>query len=270
MAENKEQNQATQEDNVVRESMVWYRSFVDSVEKLNDVNIKYLCYYSIFNYGLNGEIPTTDNEIVNALFAFAKPLIDKNINRYEACKKNGAKGGNPNFKKGQPNPYYNKKDNQTNNQIDNQIDNLNENVNDNDNVNDNVNVNVNVNDNVNDNLHSELFSLFSKKFTTSYPTKDITINKEEELNKLNLEQIDIDLLIKKISDSDFLIDCDNLGLQWCLLNYKRIISGIYDRKLLKTAKNESQGHMQQRSTLSDDLKRVENILNIIDIEPTGE
>lgn len=253
MTENKQETQEQESTN--RESMVWYRSFVDSVEKLNDINIKYLCYYSIFNYGLNGELPTTDSEIVNALFAFAKPLIDKNINRYEACKRNGAKGGAP---KGNQNACKNNQKT-TKEQPKN-------NLNVNENVNDNENVNVNDNENENDNvlLKSEKFSLISKKFTASFPNKDNNITKEQELAQIDFEQIDIDLLIKKVKDSEFLLDCNNLGLQWCLLNYQRIIKGNYDKSMLKTAKNESQGHMPQADTTSKDLNRLENALNKID------
>lgn len=263
MTENKQETQEQESTN--RESMVWYRSFVDSVEKLNDINIKYLCYYSIFNYGLNGELPTTDSEIVNALFAFAKPLIDKNINRYEACKRNGAKGAEYGKLGGAPKGNQNakKKEKQPQKQPQNI---LKQPLNVNENVNDNENVNVNDNENENDNvlLKSEKFSLISKKFTASFPNKDNNITKEQELAQIDFEQIDIDLLIKKVKDSEFLLDCNNLGLQWCLLNYQRIIKGNYDKSMLKTAKNESQGHIPQADTTIKDLNRLENALNKIE------
>lgn len=61
---------------------------------------------------------------------FNERLLTVMSQRKERAKKNsanGKKGGNPNFKKGEPNPYYTEtdkqKDNQTDNQTDNQKDN---------------------------------------------------------------------------------------------------------------------------------------------------
>ena len=176
--------------NEPRESMVWYRSFFDAVETIKDINTKYQCYYAILCYGFFGDEPKTDNEIVSVLFASVKRNIDSNIRRYEACKNNGAKGGNPNFKKGKPNPYYKQKDNQTHNQIDNQSDNQKDNLYENDNVNENVNDNENDNENDNVNLvDKETLSQISTKFSLKFPFKNLHIKFKEKKCEGTLRKI---------------------------------------------------------------------------------
>ena len=58
---------------------------------------------------------------------FYSARLSKNMRKIEAARemnrKNGANGGNPMFKKGCPNPYYNKKDNQSDMHTDNREDN---------------------------------------------------------------------------------------------------------------------------------------------------
>lgn len=127
-----------------RESIVFYKSFYDAIKGLDAENYKKCCN-AILEYAFDGKEPIKDS-VEYLVFTLVKPQIDKNNARYE----NSKKGGNPNFKKGQKNPYYNNqeitktlpKDNQ---EITNQL----PNVYVYDNVNDNVYVNANVNDNVN-------------------------------------------------------------------------------------------------------------------------
>jgi hypothetical protein len=127
-----------------RESVVFYKSFYDAIKGLDAENYKKCCN-AILEYAFEGKEPIKDS-VEYLVFTLVKPQIDKNNTRYE----NSKKGGNPNFKKGQKNPYYNNqeitktlpKDNQ---EITSQL----PNVYVYDNVNDNVYVNANVNDNVN-------------------------------------------------------------------------------------------------------------------------
>ena len=115
----------------MKESFVFYRSYYEAILELpEDEQLK--LFKAIVELGLN------DNEIkldgvLKVLFKLIKPNIKSSIARYKASVENGRKGGNPNFKKGQRNPYYPKKDNLE----DNQRDNLNED----DNYNDNYNYN---------------------------------------------------------------------------------------------------------------------------------
>lgn len=73
-----------------RKSFVFYRSFYDSISKL-DEETRLKCYEAIIAYGLNGTEPDSDSVIVNAIVELIKPLIDINNKRYM----NGCKGGRP-------------------------------------------------------------------------------------------------------------------------------------------------------------------------------
>ncbi len=57
--------------------------------------------------------------IIDGDFFYSERLLE-NMNGWELSKSNGKKGGNPNFKKGESNPYYNK-DNPGNKGIDNPV-----------------------------------------------------------------------------------------------------------------------------------------------------
>ena len=154
-----------------RESFVFYQSFYKALNKLDATTYKKIMN-AVCEYGFTGFVSTELTDIESVIFELIKPQLDANNKRYE----NGCKGGNPNFKKGQTNPYYKKdiqeitktypediqeitKDNQKTQNITNinepaKIDNSDNleitkrlpkittplpNVNDNDNVNDNVN-----------------------------------------------------------------------------------------------------------------------------------
>ncbi len=70
---------------IVRESMVFYRSFFESVQTLPDDVFK-KCVCDILNYGLNGEMPQSDG-MEKAIFTLVKAQIDKNNQRWLNSKK---------------------------------------------------------------------------------------------------------------------------------------------------------------------------------------
>ena len=77
-------------------SIIIYKSFIDSVEQLDDVKIKYECYMAIFNYGFYGAEPSLDSDVnVRVFFKLIKPLIDGAHDRYAKCVENGKRGGAP-------------------------------------------------------------------------------------------------------------------------------------------------------------------------------
>ena len=118
----------------MKESFVFYRSFYEAISDLDDKN-QLQIYKAICEYALNFEKIELKG-ISNTVFKLIKPQIEANNKRFI----NGSKGGNPNFKKGQRNPYYPlEKDNLDNQKITNTLPNENDNVN----VNDNYNVNIN-------------------------------------------------------------------------------------------------------------------------------
>ena len=69
-----------------RDSMIFYRSFYESVNGLSPV-IKAELYDAIFEYGLNFKEIEFTNEISKALFTLIKPQLDANIKRFENGKK---------------------------------------------------------------------------------------------------------------------------------------------------------------------------------------
>lgn len=117
---------------MIRESYVFYRSFISALENLDGETFKE-CILALSRYALDEQEYEGKNALVNMYLEMAKPQIDKNKVRYE----NGKKGGRPKTKENQEQT----KENQTKPK-----ETKNGKSKPNDNVNDNVNVNVNVND----------------------------------------------------------------------------------------------------------------------------
>lgn len=94
-----------------REKFVFHKSWADAIKDLPK-DIKLEVYEAIIEYGLTG----TERDLkpmVKLAFGFVKTNIDKDRQISEARSFAGKKGGgNPNFKKGQKNPYYDEKDKQ--------------------------------------------------------------------------------------------------------------------------------------------------------------
>lgn len=74
---------------MTRDSFVFYRSFYESVARLDDED-RLACFDAICEYALNGEVPE-ENAVAEAILMMAKPQIDKNNERYL----NGKLGGRP-------------------------------------------------------------------------------------------------------------------------------------------------------------------------------
>ena len=125
----------------MRESFIFYKSFYEALNDLDEPADKIAFIEAICEYALNEEKPKLSGPL-KGMFNLARPQIDKNNIRYENGKKGGAPKGNKNAKK-QPKTTENNQN----------LPNVN--------VNDNVNVNVNDNDNVNGADKSGSFSSFS-------------------------------------------------------------------------------------------------------------
>lgn len=127
------------------ESMVFYRSFYEAIEDLDDNETKLRAYQAIFKYGLDGEKPELKGT-EKAIFRLIKPQIDANNIR----KTNGNKGGRPSNFQNQTitktKPNHNRNETKTkpnNNQTITETEpNVNVNANENENANENANVNV--------------------------------------------------------------------------------------------------------------------------------
>lgn len=161
-----------------RDSFIFYRSFFEAIDEVNERE-QLTVYRAIAIYALNREEPELDG-IAKVLWRLIKPQLDANWKRYDdGCKgaKHGAKGGNPLFEKGKPNPYY-KKDNPTDNPIDNPEHNPTDNPTITPEITPNVNDNENVNDNVNDikkkdNIKKKNVSSISANNLPDYVTEDM-------------------------------------------------------------------------------------------------
>lgn len=119
----------------MRDSIVFYRSFYESLTKIQDSEIKLEVYEAITRYAFFDETPTFKNPVSDALWTLIKPQIDANNKRYEDGKKGaeyGKLGGRP---RKNPIGVNNKNPSGVSKKTPNVNVNVNENVNDNDNVN---------------------------------------------------------------------------------------------------------------------------------------
>lgn len=108
----------------MRESIVFYKSFVEALKELPDDD-RLRLYDAIFDFGIYGNEPELSG-IDSAVFMLIRPQIEANNRKYL----NGLKGGRPKTKT------------KPNNNQDETKPKRNDNVNDNENVNVNVNVNA--------------------------------------------------------------------------------------------------------------------------------
>ncbi len=108
-----------------RDSMIFYRSFYESVNGLSPV-IKAELYDAIFEYGLNFKEIEFTNEISKALFTLIKPQLDANIKRFENGKK-------PKTKQNESKNEAKHKQNESKVEANNNV-NVNDNVNKNDSI----------------------------------------------------------------------------------------------------------------------------------------
>jgi len=115
----------------MRESVVFYRSFYESIAELPD-NDRLAVYDALFQYALDDKDPDLSG-VPLAIFKLMKPQVDANNRKYENGKKGGRKKANQNQNETKTKPKRNQK--QTKGEA-----NVNDNVNVNDNDNDNGNV----------------------------------------------------------------------------------------------------------------------------------
>ena len=99
---------------MIRDSMVFYRSFAEGIEDLSEED-QLKAFWNLIKYGLDG-IEPDDKGPARAVFKMAKPQIDANNARYQ----NGSKGGRPkteekpNYNQNRTNPEPNKNQTETN------------------------------------------------------------------------------------------------------------------------------------------------------------
>ena len=87
-------------ENKMRESFIFYRSWADAISTLSDKE-QLQIYRAIIDYALDGEEPNIDkmSRTSRAMWALIKPQIYNNIKRYEDGCRGGAPKGNANAQK---------------------------------------------------------------------------------------------------------------------------------------------------------------------------
>lgn len=222
---------------IIRDSFVIFKNWAEAINTLPD-EYQLETYKALVEYGTTGTIPEDISAIAHAMLVSFKVGMENSICRYAASVENGKKGGNPNFKKGQPNPYYvsNKKENKelkNNKKI--TKDNLTlptitetlppYNLNVNDNVNrENIENRNNNRIDIKERVESNNMSLSS--LSTSYLSSLLEILPNLTIDCQLNKNINISGLIEKIKESSF-IQKNFTHLSKIIKNYDKIMSDYY-------------------------------------------
>lgn len=234
-------------NNNLRNSFIFYSSYYEAISGLPEKEQGKI-YKAIIEYAIARKEPTELTIAGKMCFTLIKPTIDSALARYDASVENGKLGGRPkskssenkNLEKTQQQPIKNQNETQ---QEPNQ------------NLNYNYNYNLNYNKEREKNIKEEN-SLSLIKFKEAFPSKSI-----ESVVEIP-EYLDIDLLIKKVKESDFLRELNNIDLEWCINHYDSIIRSDY-----KTfEKTTPFPNFNQREYTKETLNNLYDSLEDIEVE----
>ena len=232
-----------------RESAIFYRSFYEAI-KLQPKEIQADLYNALLEYTFTGELPESDNLMVQGFFILMKPQIDANNKKYE----DGRKGGRP--KKEKTSGFEENENSKTsgfeNNKTiktsgyeksemvsDFEKPNVNDNDNVNVNVNDNDNVNVNENENVNEKHSYQLIADMYNATCVTLPKCTTLSESRKKALRARLNHYGIDdfqRLFEKANESNFLTGANNnnwtANFDWLIkdANMAKVLDGNYDNK----------------------------------------
>ena len=207
-----------------RDSMVFYRSFFESVEDLEPEEFKE-CVCTILKYGLDG-VESEVSGIAKTVFKLAKPQIDKNNQRYM----NGLKGGKPKANQTETKPNQNvTKANQTVTK---------------------PKPNVNVNDNVNELISNSVLSDTVKEKTKEWV--DYKKERRESYKETGLKSLITQIAKHEQSDgSAAVVDVIDLSMS---NGWKGI---IWDRMSKPTMKSNSFQQFSNKHNYNfDDMEKM--------------
>ena len=174
---------------IIRDSFVIFKNWAEAINTLPE-EYQLETYKALVEYGMSGSIPEDISLVARAMLVSFSVGMENSICKYNASVENGKKGGNPNFKRGTPNPYYIKNEQEKDNPKiteDNHITQDNLDITQDNQTLPTHNLNVNVNDNVNVNVNDisqsnkEENNVFSSSYThththegerVSYKTKE--------------------------------------------------------------------------------------------------
>ena len=69
-------------DEIRKDSIVFYRSWLEVIDEVDDASLRLLCYESIIRYGLDKKESRLPKGYASIIFKQAKPLLDKNYERW--------------------------------------------------------------------------------------------------------------------------------------------------------------------------------------------
>ena len=114
--------------NEERNGFVFLRSYYEALQGL-PAKLRLAVYDALCAYAFTGQWPENLTGTALAVMQLIRPTLDTGLRRYSRAKTGGKRGGgNPNFQRGKPNPYYpkdNPEDNSKDNSEDNSEDKLN-------------------------------------------------------------------------------------------------------------------------------------------------
>ena len=92
-----------------------------------------------------------------------------------------------------------------------------------------------------------------------FPDKDASLTESTTLP----EGFNLDAMLVKIGESDFLSNCNNLGFAWCLQNYPEIMADKY--KNFEPAQQQNFDALQHREYSQEEIESVFDNFNEIDL-----
>lgn len=98
----------------------------------------------------------------------------------------------------------------------------------------------------------------SQKFLEKFPNKDASLTDDVVLP----EGFNLDALLIKVSESDFLSKCNNLGLAWCLEHYAEILADKY--KNFKQSQQNADVFVKRKYS-QEEIESVFDNFNEIDL-----
>ena len=185
-------------------SFVFYETYLNSIEELEDEKLKLEVFRLISHYGIKGEIINDVSKISKSIFKAHQYNIDKSLERRKIAIENGLKGGAPignyNAKK---NKTTENNQNQANNKQSKEQNNLN--VNANVNANSNANIDVNLNEDVYSNAYEkENEDVYENRINKGRNIDKKLLNDNKALQKIATKtNQDINQIIKEF---EFLIN----------------------------------------------------------------
>ena len=220
---------------MVQNSFVFYDSFRDSVEDMDDKD-RLAFYEAIINYSLDGKPPNELSKELTRMFKLVKPQLDANTKR----KKDGKKGGRPS-KKDDENVSNNYEETivseEENYKKTSGFENKNHRLK-------NKKPNVNVNDNVNVNANVNVLEFAEKEFGRTLSSSEVEFINSWEYNPEIIKLAIKETVLNQVYNVKY---TDKILYEWEKANLKDVNSIKKHLKKRKEQQNEdNEGYHYRR------------------------